>query len=149
MRCHLFESLQLVAKTLRFESVSVAPRPRERWDRTSAFLPCRGLCSEEPPSNWTSHSRGIQLYGPRAMWRAMNSAGPLAELVRFDLPGAHDQLKRCQSRLAFTDNNETLSLEPLAGRRGRLEPHWVRCSFRSTGFGGAPCGADPTLAHPS
>lgn len=40
----------------------------------------------------------------------MNSAGPLAELVRFDLPGAHDQLKRCQSRLAFTDNNENLSL---------------------------------------
>src|SRR5438128_2625427 len=50
----------------RFRSPS--PPPRKRWDRIRRLLSAgEGPRLEDyfrkPPSNWTSHSRGIQLYG--------------------------------------------------------------------------------------
>lgn len=41
--------------------------------------------ADEPPSNRTSHSHGIRLYGSAPL-RVVNSA-PLVEVVSFDLPG--------------------------------------------------------------
>jgi hypothetical protein len=64
-------------------------------DRTSGLLsphrlPYEGSMigkdyADEPPSNRTSHSHGIRLYGSAPL-RVVNSA-PLVEVVSFDLPG--------------------------------------------------------------
>jgi len=77
------------------------PRASDLSDRTPGLLCGTVLAyepsgrlqvySDEPPSNWTSHSRGIQLY-ESAPWRMVNPA-PLDRLVRPVLPGGAAHLE--------------------------------------------------------